>query len=163
MSKRGFTLIELLVVIAIIGVLATTVMVASTTVMRKGRDAKRKAELSQIGRFLQSGGTCFRPAMGAGDYDLADLFNELKMGNPDVTKYVSQAPRDPRCSEAGASCYRYILGTDGKCALYANLENENETITLPTLTSPTPGGGSGTLRGSDEGSNGTTVYFQATN
>jgi prepilin-type N-terminal cleavage/methylation domain-containing protein len=51
-TTRGFTLIELLVVIAIIGILLSTVIAALSTARQKSRDAKRVAEVTQIGRAL---------------------------------------------------------------------------------------------------------------
>lgn len=49
----GFTLIEFLVVISIIGLLASIVMASLNSVRAKGRDAKRIADLHQIGRALE--------------------------------------------------------------------------------------------------------------
>ena len=73
-SKRsyyqGFTLIELLVVIAIIGIISTLAIVAFSGVRAKANDAKRKFELTQIGKFFST--TCYVPEAGVGTYDLAD-------------------------------------------------------------------------------------------
>jgi|SRR3989339_376814 len=51
--KRGFTLIELLVVIVLLGFLATLITGNFVTSLKKGRDAKRKADLEQITRALE--------------------------------------------------------------------------------------------------------------
>lgn len=51
--RSGFTLIELLVVISIIGLLASVVMASLNSARAKGRDAKRKADFSQIVRALE--------------------------------------------------------------------------------------------------------------
>lgn len=47
-SARGFTLIELLVTISIIAVLAAIGLVAYSSVMKQGRDAKRQSDLRSI-------------------------------------------------------------------------------------------------------------------
>ncbi len=160
--KSGFSLIELLVVIAIIGVLGSIVLSAVNGARTKARDAKRKAEISSIGRLITA--SCYLPTNGAGEYDIVDLVDELVATNPQYAKYLSQIPKDPSVSDsAPISNYNYIVDTNSKCAVYANLENENEAITLQNISSPTAGGGTGVLNSSTEGPNGSTKYFQVSN
>lgn len=45
MNQKGFSLLELLVVISIIGILIALGAVAYSTAQRKGRDAKRRADI----------------------------------------------------------------------------------------------------------------------
>lgn len=49
----GFTLIELLVVVAIIGLLSSVVLISLNTARSKARDAKRIADVNQIGKALE--------------------------------------------------------------------------------------------------------------
>lgn len=161
-NKSGFTLIEILVVIAIIGLLATTAVIFLAPVLKNGRDAKRKSDLAQIGRFLSL--ACYLPEAGDGEYDLAGLIQEFRTKNPQFANFLAQAPKDPSKGDDTQSYYFYRVTDNGKkCALYANLENGAEPITLPALASPTPGGGTGILEASAAGWNGTNKYFQFSN
>ncbi len=162
-GRRGFTLIEILTVIAIIAMLAGVVMVATSGARKKARDARRKSDLSQIGRMLQSG--CYMPDAGAGEHDMAVIVNELRLKYPQYAAALNKSPRDPKSGTDEDSAYTYVVTADGKkCAFYANLEYENEKVTLTALSAPTPGGGSGVLDAPGvTGPNGTTLYFQVSN
>lgn len=161
-NLTGFTLIELLVVIAIIGLLATASIVFLTPALKKGRDAKRKNDLAQIGRFLSL--ACYLPDAGDGEYDLANLIQEFKTKNPQSANFLTQTPKDPSKGDDDRSYYFYkVIDNGKKCVLYANLENDAEPITLPAIASPTPGGGTGVLRAAAAGWNGTNKYFQFSN
>lgn len=160
--NRGFSLIELLVVIGIIGIIASIIMAALGSARYKARDTKRKAEISQIGRYL-AGSSCYMPDAGPGDYDFMDLADELKSKYSQYANYLQVVPQDPRAGTETKSFYKYIVSSDGKCALYANLENKDEPVTLKNISSPTPGGGVGVLEASSEGWNGTAKYFQYSN
>jgi len=163
MRRRGFTLIEILIVVAIIGVLTTLGMVAGGNALRQARDVKRKTAINQIGRFL-AGSQCYMPDAGAGDYDIGDIIGEVKTKFPQYAQFLGAVPKDPKGGTEAVTKYRYAVTESGQaCALYANLENPNEPVTLTSLTAPTPGGGSGVLDASVTGPNGTTRYFQASN
>jgi prepilin-type N-terminal cleavage/methylation domain-containing protein len=158
--KKGFTLIEILVVIAIIGILVSVLFVAFGGAKDKARDAARKGEISQFGRFLTLG--CYTPNAGVGAYDLIPLAAELASKYPQYAQMISNVPKDPKLGTATASGYTYIVDANGKCVLYANLESESEPVTL-SITTPTPGGGTGVLQASTAGPNGSTKYFQVSN
>lgn len=158
--KRGFTLIEILVVIAIIGILASILFVAFGGAKDKARDAQRKGEISQFGRFLTLG--CFTPNAGPGQYDLVPLASELATKYPQYAQMISNIPKDPKSGSATVSGYTYVVDGSGKCVLYANLESENEPVTLG-ITMPTPGGGTGVLQAASPGPNGSTKYFEVSN
>ena len=159
-KHKGFTLMEILVVIAVIGVLATIVYVSLGGATKKARDTKRKAELAQIGRFIQAS-QCFVPDSGPGEYDLADLIPELKSKYPQFASAMSKAPKDPKTGSDSATNYKYILSdNEQQCAFYANLENADEKVTLPALSSPTAGGGTGVFKAAGAGWNGSDKYYQ---
>lgn len=160
-EKLGFTLVETIVVVAIIGILASIILVMLFGARDRARDSRRKVEISQIGRFLTL--SCYLPDGGAGKYDLVPLVNELFVKHPEYSKYISTVPKDPKTGSQAESKYIYIVSADGKkCALYANLENPSEPVTLP-ITEPTPGGGTGVFQDSSSGWNGSPFYFQYSN
>jgi len=161
-NKRAFTLIETVVVIAIIAILSTIILVAANLAITKARDAKRKAEIAQYGRLISE--SCFLPEAGEGEYDLADLIPEIRIKNPQYSEFLSNIPKDPKAGTDTKSFYVYIVSGDGKrCALYANLENKSEKVTLSSLSIPTAGGGTGVLESTGNGWNGSPKYFQVSN
>jgi len=64
-NKKGFTLIELFFVVAVIGFLVTIIMVTLSNTQRKARDSRRKADLTQIQKALE---TYYYDTPGQGNY-----------------------------------------------------------------------------------------------
>lgn len=160
MKENGFTLIEMMVVIAIISVLVAAMLLGPlNTTLKKARDAKRKSDVYQVGRFLSS---CYLPESGAGEYDLFEVLNGMQSKFPQYAKMLVAVPRDPHAQENGPSLYYYQVDANGyRCLLYANLENRNEPITLPGISAPALDGGPGVFQGVKKGWNGSTKYIQA--
>lgn len=160
-KKKGFTLIELIVVVAIIGILSVVVLASLNKGTSKARDTKRKVEITQIGRLLT--GSCYIPNAGIGEYDIATLVPELSSKYPQYIKSTSQAPKDPSAGTEILSKYLYVVNGSGQCVIYANLENQNEPVSLLNISLPTPGGGTGVFINSSIGWNGSSKYFQVSN
>lgn len=59
--KRGFTLVEMLIVIAIVSILVMFIVVSIRESQIRSRDARRVAEINQIGKALQA----YKSAIGA--------------------------------------------------------------------------------------------------
>ncbi|MEK7512640.1 MAG: hypothetical protein AAB601_00380 [Patescibacteria group bacterium] len=129
----------------------------------KARDARRKFEITNIGRFIIA--SCPLPDTGPGDYDLSPLIDELRVKYPQYAGGMTSKPRDPLRGTEEETFYRYVVtgDTPRKCALYANLENKEEPVTIHSLTAPAAGGGTGVLETASPGWNGSIKYFQVSN
>lgn len=135
-------------------------MVALNEARIKARDSKRMMEIAQFGRILT--GNCYLPDAGPGDYDIADIIPELIAKNEQYAQYLAIVPQDPNGSSS-ATLYRYLVSANKHCALYANLENANESVTLTSITTATVDSGTGVFQAAAPGVNGTDRYFQVSN
>ena len=117
-STKGFTLIELLVVIAIIGILSSVVLASLNSARKKGRDARRVADLKQLQLALE----LYYDANPTTGYPAA-----LSSVAP---TYISVVPTDPSGTPAA---YGYIqTGTPAGSGYYlgAILEVTGQTSIL---------------------------------
>jgi prepilin-type N-terminal cleavage/methylation domain-containing protein len=117
--KRGFTLIELLVVIAIIGILASIVLASLDSARKKGRDARRIADIKQIQLALEL------------YYDANSVYPPaLTSANLVTPGYISVLPNDPTNGAAYSYAPWASTGSASTCSSYhlgASLETSNST------------------------------------
>lgn len=109
-NGAGFTLIELLIVISIIGILITLVTVGILPVQRKGRDARRKADIN----LVQSG---------------LDLFKADFKIYPNKTFYLGY-----NAAEAGSANSNFNIAAD---LVTCNPLVNGGTLAFTGLTNPT--------------------------
>jgi general secretion pathway protein G len=118
--KRGFTLIEMLLVICILGILAALISGNFINSLKKGRDARRKADLGNIQRALEM----YYEDNKTYAVDLTKT-NLCLPSFEDCTKkaYMLNIPTDP--STKSSYDYSNIHDTDYK--ICANLENNKDS------------------------------------
>lgn len=114
-KQRGFTLVEVLVVISIIGMLSSIILTSFNTARKRGRDARRIADIRQLNTAIQlyinsNGhapyvGTYNCSPQNAGDGSCnsvtevnSDQWNELKN---ELSPFISKIPTDP----CGVKCF----------------------------------------------------------
>lgn len=126
--KKSFTLIELLVVIIILGSLSALIFGNFFTSLKKGRDARRKADLEQIQKALEMYYEDNR------QYPDNLSFGEELSFNGKV--YMKKVPNDPVASRR----YKYVYDSiNNGYQLYACLENTEQI--LPNQEPLQPAGG----------------------
>ena len=148
--KRGFTLIELLVVIAIIGILASIVLASLDSARKKGRDARRIADIKQIQLALELA------------YDANGAYPATISTSTLVTPgYISVVPTDPTNLQAysysayyttGASaaiCTSYHLGASLETASNTALNSDADVTATPSGLSTPCTGSAADFSGSD--------------
>ena len=118
-NQRGFTLIEVLVVLTIIAVFILAALWAYQIQIFKGRDAKRKSDLSKLQRVLE-------------DY-LNDhiCYPESLDCSSDFAPYLSQIPCDPVNSRG--HIYYYSVAPDESCKKWYKIFTTLEYLKDPII------------------------------
>ena len=131
-NKKGFTLIELLVVIAIIGILSSVVLASLNSARKKGRDARRIADIKQLQLALE----LYYDANGA--YPAAISGTLLT-----APGYIAAVPKDPTTqivypydylSTGSSYCVGANLETAGHSALQSDADCTGTNITSGSPT-----------------------------
>lgn len=148
--NKGFTLIELLITIAIIGILATVMSYAWTSVLAREHDNIRKADLNRIKTALEQYATDNRtyPALSTVTIPGGTCINFIASNQlaPLTPSYMSSIPSDPTNGNSSSSLtgqYLYITRTNSNgfdssgYALLATLENNSDpSIVASPFNSP---------------------------
>jgi type II secretion system protein G len=124
--QNGFTLIELMIVMIILGVLASLVAGNFFTSLKKGRDARRKADLQNIQKALEgyyedkNAYPVFNIFASAG-LKLCETKADTDCGGEKV--YMERIPEDPQADNG----YSYYFSTSGdQYKLYSCIENDQD-------------------------------------
>lgn len=122
-SKFGFTLIELLVVISIIGILVSLGMASYSMIEKQARNAKRKADLTQLktalesyyaakGTYPSSNGVWRGTCSTYGSHDTTGADGYIPNLAPAFVEVLPTDPRDGQayapCNDGGSNCYLYL-------------------------------------------------------
>ena len=117
-AKNGFTLIEALVVTTIIAILIAIGFTTFKTQLIKGRDARRKADLSKLQKALED------------RLNDAQCYPDDLVCNVDFRPYLAKVPCDPANNLYFNYFYSYDSSKNCKSwyKIYTRLENEKDPI-----------------------------------
>lgn len=144
-ARKGFTLIEILIVVGIIGLLASIVLVGLAPAQRRGRDARRLADLKQVQNALELyynkcgyyPGTAQLDTPCASNPAAISSWSDLTSALTGSSLGVNQIPNDP---SAGGTYYYATNSGNTAYTLAAKLEDANNPVLKQALpaTAPVP-------------------------
>lgn len=124
--ERGFTLLELMIVIVILGVLAALIVGNFVSSLRRGRDARRKADLEQIQRAVElyyEDKRAYPTAAAVPGFPFGSKFCETAACDSSEKVYMQKVSNDPSAGK------NYKYDSDGTYfRLYACLENDQQVL-----------------------------------
>ncbi len=129
--KSSFTLIEILIVIIILGIITSVISLNFILSIKKGRDAKRKADLNQIKTALELYYEDKKayPTKNPLPETYGFVFGGEFIDSSNNKVYMKVIPNDPIFGR------NYYYDSDGSYfKLYACLENDQQT--LPYQSNP---------------------------
>lgn len=118
-EEKGYTLIEMMLVLALLAILLAGSALGAVKQLKRGRDAKRKADLEELGLVLND----YYDARMEYPDELPECGSEWKLGE---TVILEEVPCSP-----GEEGYRYIYDDQGSqdwFKLYTNLEYEEDKV-----------------------------------
>lgn len=129
--QNGFTLVELLIVIGVLSIIVSAVLLILNpfTQVQKGNDARRKSDLSQIQKALEtyyqdSGRYPAHSSTPA--YRIIRLDGSTANWGESFSPYMTTLPKDPK----GNYKYTYFASSNGQSFwLYASLERPSDPQT----------------------------------
>ena len=133
-NLRGFTLIELLIVMSIIAILAGAIWGNFFTSLNKGRDSRRKQDLSQISKALE----LYYNDMKVYPTALPGGGTPFSNPNSSTVIYMQKIPSEPS-GDNPAYCYPTTAAGESY-QLYAKLENLEDPNIFPTPVTVECGG-----------------------
>ena len=117
-KKNGFSLIELLIVFGVLAILMLAALFIFQKQLIKGRDAKRKTDLSNMQRVLEdylNDEGCYPASLVCGQ---------------ELSPYLTSVPCDP-VENGDDHVYFYTVSAQDSCSkcykIFTNLENENDS------------------------------------
>ncbi len=126
-TTKGFTLLELMIVMVLLSILALLLIGNYTSSMKKGRDSRRKNDLSQIQRALEMyyEDNTYYPVLTDAQLFGRKFCNTSPSACGSSSKtYMTKIPKDPNSNYT----YHYVAeegtSTPQSYYLYSVLENE---------------------------------------